>query len=127
MLPLGLVIDTNILISAAIKPAGLQRTVLLLAITRPGPLICVPTDPRGIQRSPWPSGTANSQGCDRWDGRPLLTSEPMPCSSGLPATRSATAGSGKTNPGNWISNIWHEGALVAVERQEEVHLTSIRF
>jgi putative PIN family toxin of toxin-antitoxin system len=35
MLPLRLVIDTNILISAAIKPAGLQRTVLLLAITRP--------------------------------------------------------------------------------------------
>ena len=33
MLPLGLVIDTNVLISAAIKPAGLQRTVLLLAIT----------------------------------------------------------------------------------------------
>jgi putative PIN family toxin of toxin-antitoxin system len=33
MLPLRLVIDTNVLISAAIKPAGLQRTVLLLAIT----------------------------------------------------------------------------------------------
>jgi predicted nucleic acid-binding protein len=28
MLPLRLVIDTNVLISAAIKPAGLQRTVL---------------------------------------------------------------------------------------------------
>ncbi len=38
MLPLRLVIDTNILISAAIKPAGLQRTVLLLAITRPARL-----------------------------------------------------------------------------------------
>jgi putative PIN family toxin of toxin-antitoxin system len=35
MLPLRLVIDTNVLISAAIKPAGLQRTVLLLAITKP--------------------------------------------------------------------------------------------
>jgi putative PIN family toxin of toxin-antitoxin system len=35
MLPLRLVIDTNVLISAAIKPAGLQRTVLLLAMTKP--------------------------------------------------------------------------------------------
>jgi putative PIN family toxin of toxin-antitoxin system len=35
MLPLRLVIDTNVLISAAIKPAGLARTVLLLAITKP--------------------------------------------------------------------------------------------
>jgi uncharacterized protein len=38
MLPLRLVVDTNILISAALKPAGLQRTVLLLAITRPARL-----------------------------------------------------------------------------------------
>jgi uncharacterized protein len=35
MLPLRLVIDTNVLISAAIKPAGLQSTVLLLAMTKP--------------------------------------------------------------------------------------------
>lgn len=35
MLPLRLVIDTNVLISAALKPAGLQRTVLLLAISKP--------------------------------------------------------------------------------------------
>ena len=35
MLPLRLVIDTNVVISAAIKPAGLQRTVLLLAMTKP--------------------------------------------------------------------------------------------
>jgi len=35
MLPLRLVIDTNVLISAAIKPASLQRTVLLLAVTKP--------------------------------------------------------------------------------------------
>jgi putative PIN family toxin of toxin-antitoxin system len=35
MFPLRLVIDTNVLISAAIKPAGLQRTVLLLAIAKP--------------------------------------------------------------------------------------------
>jgi putative PIN family toxin of toxin-antitoxin system len=38
MLPLRLVIDTNVLVSAALKPAGLQRTVLLLAITKPGRL-----------------------------------------------------------------------------------------
>ena len=35
MLPLRLVIDTNVIVSAALKPAGLQRTVLLLAITKP--------------------------------------------------------------------------------------------
>ena len=38
MLPLRLVIDTNVLISAAIKPAGLQRTVLLLGIAKPARL-----------------------------------------------------------------------------------------
>ena len=38
MIPLRLVIDTNVLISAALKPAGLQRTVLVLALTRPARL-----------------------------------------------------------------------------------------
>jgi len=38
MLPLRLVIDTNVLISAAMKPAGLQRTVLLIALTKPARL-----------------------------------------------------------------------------------------
>ena len=38
MLPLRLVIDTNVLISAALKPDGLQRTTLLLAITKPARL-----------------------------------------------------------------------------------------
>jgi putative PIN family toxin of toxin-antitoxin system len=38
MLPLRLVIDTNVLISAALKPEGLQRAVLLLAITKPARL-----------------------------------------------------------------------------------------
>jgi putative PIN family toxin of toxin-antitoxin system len=38
MLSLRLVIDTNVLVSAAIKPAGLRRTVLLLAITKPARL-----------------------------------------------------------------------------------------
>jgi putative PIN family toxin of toxin-antitoxin system len=35
MLALRLVLDTNIIVSAALKPDGLQRTVLLLAMTRP--------------------------------------------------------------------------------------------
>lgn len=35
MIALRLVIDTNVLISAAIKPSGLQRTVVLLALTKP--------------------------------------------------------------------------------------------
>jgi uncharacterized protein len=38
VLALRLVIDTNVLISAAIKPAGLPRTVLLLATTKPARL-----------------------------------------------------------------------------------------
>jgi len=38
MLPLRLVIDTNILVSAAIKPDGLQRTVFLIAISKPARL-----------------------------------------------------------------------------------------
>jgi uncharacterized protein len=38
MLPLRLVLDTNIVVSAALKPDGLQRTVLLLAMTRPARL-----------------------------------------------------------------------------------------
>jgi uncharacterized protein len=35
MIPLRLVIDTNIVVSAALKPDGLQRTVLLLATSKP--------------------------------------------------------------------------------------------
>ena len=38
MIPLRLVLDTNILVSAALKPDGLQRTVLLLAVTPPARL-----------------------------------------------------------------------------------------
>ena len=38
MIPLRLVIDTNIVISAALKPDELQRTVFLLAITKPARL-----------------------------------------------------------------------------------------
>src|SRR6266700_1380262 len=38
MIPLRLVVDTKILVSAALKPEGLQRTVLLLAITKPAKL-----------------------------------------------------------------------------------------
>ena len=38
MQPLRLVVDTNILISAALRPDGLQRTVFVLAITKPARL-----------------------------------------------------------------------------------------
>jgi putative PIN family toxin of toxin-antitoxin system len=38
MLSLRLVLDTNIIVSAALKPDGLQRTVLLLVMTRPARL-----------------------------------------------------------------------------------------
>jgi putative PIN family toxin of toxin-antitoxin system len=38
MIPLKLVVDTNIVVSAALKPDGLQRTVLLLAMTKPARL-----------------------------------------------------------------------------------------
>jgi len=38
MLPLRLVIDTNVLISAAIKPTGLQRMAFLIAISKPARL-----------------------------------------------------------------------------------------
>jgi len=38
MLPLRLVVDTNVVISAAMKPAGLQRTVLTLCLTKPARL-----------------------------------------------------------------------------------------
>ena len=34
MLPLRLVIDTNVLVSAALMPEGLQRTTLILAVTK---------------------------------------------------------------------------------------------
>jgi len=35
MIPLRLVIDTNVVVSAALKPEGLPRTVVLLAMTKP--------------------------------------------------------------------------------------------
>ena len=35
MLPLGLVLDTNIIVSAALQPGGLPRTAFLMAITPP--------------------------------------------------------------------------------------------
>jgi uncharacterized protein len=38
MIPLRLVVDTNIVVSAALKPDGPQRTVLLLAIAKPARL-----------------------------------------------------------------------------------------
>jgi putative PIN family toxin of toxin-antitoxin system len=42
MIALRLVVDTNIVVSAALKPDGLQRTVLLLAITKPARLYVSP-------------------------------------------------------------------------------------
>ena len=42
MIPLRLVLDTNIVVSAALKPEGLQRTVVLLAITKPARLYISP-------------------------------------------------------------------------------------
>lgn len=38
MIALRLVVDTNIVVSAALKPEGLQRAVLLVAITKPARL-----------------------------------------------------------------------------------------
>jgi putative PIN family toxin of toxin-antitoxin system len=38
MLPLRLVIDTNVIVSAALKPDGLQRTLLTIALTKPARL-----------------------------------------------------------------------------------------
>jgi hypothetical protein len=38
MLPLRLVIDRNVLVSAALNPDGLQRTTILIAITKPARL-----------------------------------------------------------------------------------------
>ena len=35
MIPLRLVVDTNVVVSAALKPDGLQRTVVLLALAKP--------------------------------------------------------------------------------------------
>jgi uncharacterized protein len=35
MLPFRVVLDTNIVISAALRPDGLQRTVFMLALTKP--------------------------------------------------------------------------------------------
>jgi uncharacterized protein len=42
MLPLRLVIDTNVLVSAALNPDGLQRTTILIAITKPARLYVSP-------------------------------------------------------------------------------------
>jgi putative PIN family toxin of toxin-antitoxin system len=42
MIALRLVVDTNIVVSGAFKPDGIQRTVLLLAITKPARLYVSP-------------------------------------------------------------------------------------
>lgn len=38
MIAVRLVLDTNVLVSAALKPKGLERTVLLIALTKPARL-----------------------------------------------------------------------------------------
>jgi predicted nucleic acid-binding protein len=38
MIPLRLAVDTNVVVSAALKPESLQRTTFLLAITKPARL-----------------------------------------------------------------------------------------
>jgi putative PIN family toxin of toxin-antitoxin system len=43
MISLRLVVDTNIVISAALKPEGLQRTILVLALTKPAKLFVSPS------------------------------------------------------------------------------------
>jgi uncharacterized protein len=35
MIAVRLVLDTNVFVSAALKPEGLQRTVIVLALTKP--------------------------------------------------------------------------------------------
>jgi putative PIN family toxin of toxin-antitoxin system len=42
MLAVRLVVDTNVLVSAVLKPDGLQRTVTLLAVTKPARLYITP-------------------------------------------------------------------------------------
>lgn len=42
MLPLRLVLDTNIIVSALLNPHGLQRTVLTLSVTKPARIYISP-------------------------------------------------------------------------------------
>ena len=42
MLPVRIVVDTNLVVSAILKPDGLERTVLLLALTKPARLYISP-------------------------------------------------------------------------------------
>jgi uncharacterized protein len=42
MIPVRLVLDTNVVISAALKPDGLERTVLTIALARPARLYVSP-------------------------------------------------------------------------------------
>src|SRR5262245_8913217 len=42
MLPLRVVLDTNIVVSAALRPSGLPRTVLLLSFTKPSRIYVSP-------------------------------------------------------------------------------------
>ena len=69
MIPLRLVIDTNIVVSAALKPDGLQRTALILALTKPAALYvteAVLAEYRGVLQRPRfniPKGAAAGNCC----------------------------------------------------------------
>ena len=62
MIPLRLVVDTNIVVSAALKPDGLQRTVLLLAMTKPARLYVSDAILSEYREVLWRPGTQDSQG-----------------------------------------------------------------
>jgi putative PIN family toxin of toxin-antitoxin system len=55
MIPLRLVVDTNVLVSAALRPLGLQRTVFRLAIAKPARLYVsepIPVEYRDVLACP---------------------------------------------------------------------------
>jgi len=62
MIALRLVVDTNILVSAALKPEGLQRTVLVNAMAKPGPPLLFAGNSRRIQGGLVTSGNPNPHG-----------------------------------------------------------------
>jgi predicted nucleic acid-binding protein len=64
VVPLRLVVDTNVVVSAALKPEGLQRTTFLLAITKPARLYVsqpiLDEYSEVLDRSPFPPAAQNS-------------------------------------------------------------------
>jgi hypothetical protein len=70
MLPLRLVIDTNVLISAALKPEGLQRTAVVLAVTKPARFYVSPPSWRNTRLysrvQSWISAKGFAGNCCSW-------------------------------------------------------------